>query len=481
MKFISTRDNSIQIDSQEVIFNCINDDIYVPYKLENLYDIDVLRDMSYSELAIYILKHFLTDIDESTIKSIVEKAYNGYEPNVFLRKTSDRCYVELFNNKSLSYRDLSLSIISEFIDINLKNNPSVKELYIFTASTDISISTIENFKKMNTKVFVFYPNTISDIEKSKLLSSLSDNIVAIGVDGDFYACKKLVDGLINDEDIKSLIQDKQSVISTCNSLNIIRVLTQVVYYFYSYITMVKFGEIEKDKKINVSIPTENFGNIMACFYAKRMGLPINKIICATKSPLSFKKFLDTGEFIYDEVFGKDSTSFERLVTANIERLLHHLLNDQDRIREIYNDFRNNKKFTLTPDELQKLGCIETYSLNNEEVSQKILRLFLECQYPLSPQTALASLAYDKYVIDSFDYTPSVIIATTSPYSSTDKLLKSFGYNENLDVKMAIEKLNSFIKAPIPDNLQNIKEVETKIFNADEIKNIVIEEIKNMEK
>ena len=178
MKFISTRDNSITIDSQEVIFNCINDDIYVPLNLDNLYDIDVLRDMTYNELAIYILKHFLTDIDENSISSIVNNAYDGDEPNVFLRKTNDRCYVELFNNKSLSYRDLSLSIISKFIDINLNNNEDVKNLYLFTASTDISVSTIENFKKMNTKVFVFYPNNISDIEKSKLLSTLSDNAVS---------------------------------------------------------------------------------------------------------------------------------------------------------------------------------------------------------------------------------------------------------------------------------------------------------------
>lgn len=480
MKFISTRDNSITIDSQEVIFNCINDDIYVPLNLDNLYDIDVLRDMTYNELAIYILKHFLTDIDENSISSIVNNAYDGDEPNVFLRKTNDRCYVELFNNKSLSYRDLSLSIISKFIDINLNNNEDVKNLYLFTASTDISVSTIENFKKMNTKVFVFYPNNISDIEKSKLLSTLSDNICAIGVDGDFYECKKLVDSLINDSDIKNLIAQKESVISTCNSLNIIRVLTQVIYYFYSYVTMVKYGEIEAGKRINVSIPTENFGNIMACFYAKRMGLPINKIICATKSPLSFKKFLDTGEFVYDEVFGEESTSFERLVLANIERLLHHLINNQDRIREIYTDFRENNKFTLYPEELQKLSCIKTYSMTSDEVSQKILRLFLECQYPLSPQTATASLAYDKYVIDSYDYTPSIIMATTSPYSSTDKLLKSFGYNEDLDINMALEKLNSFIKSPIPDNLQNIKKIDTTIFDSTEIKDIVYKKIQEMD-
>ncbi|MFR9275402.1 threonine synthase [Finegoldia magna] len=479
MKFISTRDNSITIDSQEVIFNCINDDIYVPLNLDNLYDIDVLRDMTYNELAIYILKHFLTDIDEDSISSIVNNAYDGDEPNVFLRKTNDRCYVELFNNKSLSYRDLSLSIISKFIDINLNNNEDVKNLYLFTASTDISVSTIENFKKMNTKVFVFYPNNISDIEKSKLLSTLSDNICAIGVDGDFYECKKLVDSLINDSDIKNLIAQKESVISTCNSLNIIRVLTQVIYYFYSYVTMVKYGEIEDGKRINVSIPTENFGNIMACFYAKRMGLPINKIICATKTPLSFKKFLDTGEFVYDEVFGEESTSFERLVLANIERLLHHLINNQDRIREIYTDFRENNKFTLYPEELEKLSCIKTYSMTSDEVSQKILRLFLECQYPLSPQTAMASLAYDKYVIDSYDYTPSMIMATTSPYSSTDKLLKSFGYNEDLDINMALEKLNSFIKSPIPDNLQNIKKIDTTIFDSSEIKNIVYKKIQEM--
>lgn len=479
MKFISTRDNSITIDSQEVIFNCINDDIYVPFNLDNLYDIDVLRDMTYNELAIYILKHFLTDIDEDSIVSIVNNAYDGDEPNVFLRKTNDRCYVELFNNKSLSYRDLSLSIISKFIDINLNNNEDVKNLYLFTASTDISVSTIENFKKMNTKVFVFYPNNISDIEKSKLLSTLSDNVCAIGVNGDFYECKKLVDSLINDSDIKDLIAQKESVISTCNSLNIIRVLTQVIYYFYSYVTMVKYGEIEAGKRINVSIHTENFGNIMACFYAKRMGLPINKIICATKSPLSFKKFLDTGEFVYDEVFGEESTSFERLVLANIERLLHHLINNQDRIREIYTDFRENNKFTLYPEELEKLSCIETYSMTSDEVSQKILRLFLECQYPLSPQTAMASLAYDKYVIDSYDYTPSIIMATTSPYSSTDKLLKSFGYNEDLDINMALEKLNSFIKSPIPDNLQNIKKIDTTIFDSTEIKNIVYKKIQEM--
>ena len=479
MKFISTRDNSITIDSQEVIFNCINDDIYVPLNLDNLYDIDVLRDMTYNELAIYILKHFLTDIDEDSISIIVNNAYDGDEPNVFLRKTNDRCYVELFNNKSLSYRDLSLSIISKFIDINLNNNEDVKNLYLFTASTDISVSTIENFKKMNTKVFVFYPNNITDIEKSKLLSTLSDNICAIGVDGDFYECKKLVDSLINDSDIKNLIAQKESVISTCNSLNIIRVLTQVIYYFYSYVTMVKYGEIEAEKRINVSIPTENFGNIMACFYAKRMGLPINKIICATKSPLSFKKFLDTGEFVYDEVFGEESTSFERLVLANIERLLHHLINNQDRIREIYTDFRENKKFTLYPEELEKLSCIKTYSMTSDEVSQKILRLFLECQYPLSPQTAMASLAYDKYVIDSYDYTPSIIMATTSPYSSTDKLLKSFGYNEDLDINMALEKLNSFIKSPIPDNLQNIKKIDTTIFDSTEIKDIVYKKIQEM--
>ena len=479
MKFISTRDNSITIDSQEVIFNCINDDIYVPLNLDNLYDIDVLRDMTYNELAIYILKHFLTDIDEDSISSIVNNAYDGDEPNVFLRKTSDRCYVELFNNKSLSYRDLSLSIISKFIDINLNNNEDVKNLYLFTASTDISVSTIENFKKMNTKVFVFYPNNISDIEKSKLLSTLSDNVCAIGVDGDFYECKKLVDSLINDSDIKDLIAQKESVISTCNSLNIIRVLTQVIYYFYSYVTMVKYGEIKAGKRINVSIPTENFGNIMACFYAKRMGLPINKIICATKSPLSFKKFLDTGEFVYDEVFGEESTSFERLVLANIERLLHHLINNQDRIREIYTDFREKNEFTLYPEELQKLSCIETYSMTSDEVSQKILRLFLECQYPLSPQTAMASLAYDKYVIDSYDYTPSIIMATTSPYSSTENVLKSFGYNENLDINMALEKLNSFIKSPIPDNLQNIKKIDTTIFDSSEIKNIIYKKIQEM--
>ncbi len=152
---------------------------------------------------------------------------------------------------------------------------------------------------------------------------------------------------------------------------------------------------------------------------------------------------------------------------------------QDRIREIYTDFREKNKFTLYPEELQKLSCIETYSMTSDEVSQKILRLFLECQYPLSPQTAMASLAYDKYVIDSYDYTPSIIMATTSPYSSTENVLKSFGYNENLDINMALEKLNSFIKSPIPDNLQNIKKVDTTIFDSSEIKNIIYKKIQEM--
>ena len=442
-------------------------------------DLNNMKDLNYYDLATLIISKYLDDFDKEKIKDLIKEAYdNNFDINdcVSLNKTKDCFVLELFHGPTCAFKDMALLVLPKLVNLSHEINNDEKNTIILTATSgDTGSSALNGFKNdPNTKMIVFYPtNGVSPIQERQMLSLSSNKMRVIALDGNFDDCQNLVKKIFN--------ENKKYNLSSANSINIGRLLPQIVYYFKAYFNLVNNGEIKIGDKINYSVPTGNFGDILAGYLAKRSGLPINKLICASNDNNVLTDFFNTRIYDKNRVLHKTiSPSMDILISSNLERLLYYETNNPEYVKELMDDLKNNGKYTL--DKKYDLSLFSGYYLNEDETKIIIKKVYQDNNYLIDTHTAVSYGAYLKYKEETLDKTKTVVLSTAHPYKFPLAILSALGENSDDEFK-AIDRLVDLTKIKKPLMIERLsKDYKKIVWQKDEALNKtieLIEELKNV--
>lgn len=443
IKYKSTRskNDDFVLSAKEALLKGIADDggLFVPVEFpNNVFDLSELKrlsELNYKDLAFEVLKVFLPDFTKEEIKYCVDSAYDSGFDEVSIApvtKAGGTYFLELFHGRTLAFKDMALSILPYLMLVSQKEFGKTKKILIPTATSgDTGKAAMEGFRDANDiTVCVFYPNGgVAKMQELQMRTQDSKNCIVCSVNGNFDDCQNAVKAIFADKEFAKLLEENDISLSAANSINIGRLIPQVVYYFYAYFQIMTSRDFTLNDKINVSVPTGNFGNILAGFYAKKMGLPIETLICASNENKVLCDFFETG--VYDknrELVLTSSPSMDILVSSNLERLLYHLQNeDTTRLMEL---LKTNGKYEFAKDLLHKNGFVGKYT--SDLKSLEVIKDFNEeYGYVLDPHTAVAYNALMEFNQQNTDgQLPSLVVSTASPYKFSQTVCDAiFGKND----------------------------------------------------
>ena len=424
MKYVSTRDaqSAKQVTASQAIVNGLAPDggLYVPVEFPKLSN---FIGLPYEKLALEILKLYLTDFSEDELKTYISAAYSQNLPVALHNE-----YIELFHGRTAAFKDVALQLYPHLLTASLRKNNVAKTAVVLVATSgDTGSAVIAGMANVpQTRAIVFYPHGgVSEVQKLQMATQEGDNIKVFAIQGNFDDAQSAVKSMFENDKFRAKFA-KKFTFTSANSINLARLIPQIVYYFYSYSQAVKLGQIQEGQPINFSVPTGNFGNILAGYYAGKMGLPIHRLICATNSNDVLHDFIQTGKYDKNRQFHLTiSPSMDILISSNLERLIHDLHGSQATI-EAYQSLKATGTFTasLTPQ-------FTSERISEEETLAIIKEIHDTENYILDPHTAVAKAAQIKYQSRTNDATPTLILATASPYKfaeSIEKILPSNALN-----------------------------------------------------
>ncbi|MBZ9634471.1 threonine synthase [Clostridium sp. FP1] len=464
----STRGNEKAVTSAEAIARGLSEDggLFVPTSIPKLNtQLKDLMHMNYKQLALTIMREFLTDYKEDELKMCIDKAYDEkFDTTIIapLVKYGGTYFLELYHGSTLAFKDMALSILPYLLKTAIKKLNNDKEMVILTATSgDTGKAALEGFANVaGTKIIVFFPEQgVSEIQKRQMVTQTGDNTFVIGINGNFDDAQNGVKQMLTDANLLKKLEEKNSMFSSANSINIGRLIPQVVYYFYAYTQLCNRGDIEIGEEINFSVPTGNFGNILAGYYAKKMGLPIKKLICASNENKVLFEFINTG--IYDKV--RDfvitmSPSMDILISSNLERLLYSISGqDAAVIKNLMEDLSVDGKYEI--DSIMKKGLVDFYGgyANEEETAYAITEVYKANNYVIDTHTAVSYAVYQKYLKETKDTTKTVIVSTASPYKFTPDVMKSIDAKYvGLNDFELIKQLSRMTKIDIPAGIVDLE-------------------------
>lgn len=464
----STRNSSEKMTASEAILKGLSDDggLYVPESIPALdVDLDKLAKMDYRQVAYEVMSRMLSDFTEEELKHCIDSAYDDkFDTSVIapLVNKAGANYLELFHGSTIAFKDMALSILPYLLVTSAKKNKVTNEIVILTATSgDTGKAALAGFADVpGTKIIVFYPkNGVSPIQEKQMVTQKGDNTYVVGIVGNFDDAQTGVKNMFNDKNLLKDMNDKGYQFSSANSINIGRLVPQMVYYVYAYTRLVADGKIKAGDKINVVVPTGNFGNILAAYYAKEMGLPIAKFICASNENKVLYDFFETG--IYDknrEFILTSSPSMDILISSNLERLIYRIADDDsEKNKELMNALSSSGKYEISADMKAKLSEFYGNYATEEETAETIKRVYESDGYIMDTHTAVASTVYEKYKADTNDETPTVIASTASPYKFTRSVMEAIdkSYASQSDFEL-VDELNKLSKVKIPQAIVDIR-------------------------
>lgn len=466
IKYKSTRGNTERISSAEAILKGLAGDkgLYVPMEFPILdMQLSEMADMDYKDVAFYILKKYLGDYTEQELKDAIEKAYDEkFEASEIapLVKERDVYFLELYHGRTLAFKDMALSILPHLLTTAAKKLGENKKIVILAATSgDTGKAALEGFADVeNTEIIVFYPvKGVSEIQKRQMTTQEGENTHTLAINGNFDDAQRGVKEIFNDDGFNREMNDRDHVFSSANSINIGRLVPQVVYYVYTYGQLLKRGEIKAGEKINFVVPTGNFGNILAGYYAKKMGLPINKLICASNENNVLYDFINEG--IYDtnrKFIITNSPSMDILISSNLERLLYELSDGDDGlINNIMGQLDTVNKYEITPRMKENLKDFYGGYTKDQQTLEIIKRVYDESKYVMDTHTAVAYSVYEQYKEETKDPSKTVIVSTASPYKFTKSVIQALLETKNEEnefelIKILSEHTGLQIPSPIKD-------------------------------
>jgi len=477
MEYMSTRGNYKQVNSAEAISLGMVPEggLFVPAEIPklNLKEITVRKNESYQKLAAWIFKKYLTDFSEDEIESAVKAAYNDQsfpeaEKTPLVKLDQNTYILELWHGPTAAFKDMALQILPHLLAESAKKLQIGNEIVILVATSgDTGKAALEGFKDVEgVKIIVFYPEAgVSRVQEDQMKTTGGKNTEVVSLKGNFDDCQNAVKEIFADKELKQRLQENNYQFSSANSINWGRLLPQIVYYFKAYLKLLQDKEIEAGEKINFTVPTGNFGNILAGYYAYRMGLPVNKFICASNDNKVLTDFLETGIYDINRDFKKTiSPSMDILISSNLERFLFEMNgHDSGKINEWYQKLQTNKKFKIDGQTFTKIREMFSGKFSSEDEARKaIKKTYQNYNYLIDPHTAVGVDSLFKYRSETGDESKAVVDSTANPYKFSRAVLESLKDKEiKKDEYRIIEELEEMTAAKIHRGLAGLENMESK--------------------
>lgn len=467
--YSSTRNADVKLTASQAILKGLADDggLFVPERIPELkYSVEELAEMSYQETAYAVMKEFLTDFTEEELKDCINKAYDSKfdtEEIAPLVSADGAYYLELFHGSTIAFKDMALSILPHLLITSARKNNVKNDIVILTATSgDTGKAALAGFADVEgTKIVVFYPkNGVSPIQEKQMVTQKGANTHVVGINGNFDQAQTGVKMMFNDKELAKEMDEAGYQFSSANSINIGRLVPQIVYYVYSYAKLFANGEIAKDEKINVVVPTGNFGNILAAYYAKNMGIPIAKLICASNENKVLFDFFESGTYNKNREFIlTNSPSMDILISSNLERLIYRIAgNDAVKNAELMKALTTAGEYTISDDMKAELKDFYGNYTSEAETAKVIKDLYEKTGYIIDTHTAVAAGVYAKYKNDSKDTeTKTVIASTASPFKFTRSVMNAIdpAYDSKTDFEL-VDELSKLGNVAVPQAIEEIR-------------------------
>lgn len=466
MQYTSTRNGAVNISANQAIVNGISSDggLYVPSSFPKFSadDISALIEKTYPERAAEILSKYLDDFSYEELIDYTKNAYSRFDTDDVcpVYKADDGLFIlELTHGPTLAFKDVALTLLPLLLTSAAEKTGEKKKILILVATSgDTGKAALEGFKDVDgTEIIVFYPSDgVSEMQKLQMQTQEGKNVHVAGILGNFDDAQRAVKSIFTDKTIGQKLNQKGFVLSSANSINWGRLVPQIVYYFSAYCELIASNEIINGEKVNFVVPSGNFGDILAGYYAKRMGLPVNKLICASNNNNVLADFFETG--VYDtsrEFYKTVSPSMDILVSSNLERFLFDISGNDDKfVLDKMTELKENGKYSVPIEMLEKSDIIGGFA-NEDDTKMAIDCFFDSYDYPLDTHTAVAMTVYNNYVAGSGDNTPTVIISTASPYKFPVDVYNALSHENVEKANEAAKRLQALSGRAIPPQIAGL--------------------------
>ena len=466
--YSSTRNSGLKITASQAILKGLSDDggLFVPDHIPALdRPLKELAGRPYKDIAYEVMKLYLTDFTEEELKTCIERAYDSKfdtKEIVPVTEAEGVYYLELFHGSTIAFKDMALSILPHLMITSAKKNHVKNEIVILTATSgDTGKAALAGFAGVEgTKIIVFYPkNGVSPIQEKQMVTQKGSNTYVVGIRGNFDDAQNGVKAIFNDRQLAGEMEAAGLQFSSANSINIGRLVPQIVYYVYAYAQLLHDGKISDGEKINVVVPTGNFGNILAAFYAKNMGVPIGKLICASNENKVLYDFFTTGKYDRNREFVLTSSpSMDILISSNLERLIYRIAGDDaGKNTQLMESLSKAGSYEIT--EQMKVQLSDFYGgyASEEETAKRIKEMYENTGYIIDTHTAVASAVYGKYAAKTGDKTVTVIASTASPFKFSRSVMHAIDgkYDAMSDFEL-VDELSEIGKVPVPGAIEEIR-------------------------
>lgn len=464
----STRDDNVKVTASQAILKGLAADggLFVPESIPTLdKSFEELSKMSYADVAYEVMKLMLDDFTEEELRDCINKAYDSkFDTKEIapLVKADGAYFLELFHGSTIAFKDMALSILPHLLITSAKKNNVKNDIVILTATSgDTGKAALAGFADVKgTKIIVFYPkNGVSPIQEKQMVTQKGDNTYVIGINGNFDDAQTGVKNIFGDKELEKVMNNAGYQFSSANSINIGRLVPQIVYYVYAYARLIAKGEIKAGERINAVVPTGNFGNILAAFYAKNMGLPINKLICASNENKVLYDFFSTGTYDRNRDFIlTTSPSMDILISSNLERLIYRIAgNSATENAKLMKSLKDTGKYEITSQMKEQLGDFYGNYATEAEDAATIKKIYDNDNYIVDTHTSVAATVYEKYKKETGDETKTVIASTASPYKFTRSVMDAIDskYASMTDFEL-VDELCRISGVKIPKAIEDIR-------------------------
>ena len=493
IKYVSTRGDKEKVTASQAILRGIAPDggLYVPETFPKLdKSLEELKGLNYREIAYEVMKLFLTDFTEEELKACIDSAYDSKfdtEEIVPMKEADGLTYLELFHGPTLAFKDMALSILPYLMVTSAKKNNLKEKIIILTATSgDTGKAALAGFADVEgTGIIVFYPKDgVSPFQRQQMVTEKGKNTSVVAIEGNFDDAQNGVKAIFSDKALAAELKEKGYVFSSANSINIGRLVPQIVYYVYAYVKLLNEGKLSDGELLDVCVPTGNFGNILAASFAKKLGLPLGKLICASNTNKVLFDFFKTGTYDRDREFTLTiSPSMDILISSNLERLIYRLCDcDAAKNAKFMSELVNEGKYTIDKAMADKLTDFEAGFAAEEDTLHTIKEVYDKTGYVIDTHTAVAAFVANEYRNKNTSHNKILIASTASPFKFAGSVLTALeydkvdGFTSEWDKIRELERLSGKKLPEAAGEIENAKVIHKDICAKDEMKALVKEKI-----
>ena len=482
MHFLSTRNENCRVTSAQAIVQGLSEEggLFVPCEFPNVNLEQVCKQSCYAAMAAFLMETFLTDYSTDFLMEAASQAYKDSFAGkaAFVQKVTNQLFaLELWHGPTSAFKDYALQLMPKLL-VEGKRILGHNELtYILVATSgDTGKAALEGYKNLpGVQITVFYPyNGTSEIQRLQMATQQGNNVSVYAVQGNFDDVQSSLKQVFKNQSIHRILEEKNVHLSSANSINLGRLIPQIVYYFWAYKQLVERNEIQIGDEVNFCVPTGNFGDILSGYYAKQMGLPVHKLICASNKNNVLTEFFKTGRYNAKREFYKTSSpSMDILISSNLERLLYHITNDSQKVINWMAQLSENGYYEVDGDTLRKIQEVFAADYADDETTAEQIRYaFEQEQYLCDPHTAVAFYVVKKYQMEYKDNAPMVILSTASPFKFSADVMKALNQPMGVDEFETMNQLGMHTNSEVPISLGYLKNLPERFSNIITVKEII---------